>query len=161
MKVILFHVLLLSALVGQMIFAVPVVSKENIIPPPKIERKEENRSKGIAPSQGAIFISLTSFNPLFSQTDHDPCVGASLRNLCTAANEGDNVMAISRDLLWRNGGPFKWHDKVELISDTPACSGVFSVEDTMHARFSKRGDIFRMNAKENHGLCKGVEMRKH
>ena len=91
----------------------------------------------------------TSFNPLRSQTDHDSCTGASGRNLCRDAKEGDRVIALFRDLLAYFGGHFRWHDKVRLRSNVPQCNGVFSVEDTMHRRFSKRADLFFLDRSKN------------
>lgn len=97
----------------------------------------------------AAEVRVTSYNPVAGQTDASPCTGASLRNLCTAAREGDRVLALSRDLLWRNGGEWRWHDKIRLISKTSQCNGVFSVEDTMHARFRKRVDLFFLDDAKN------------
>src|SRR4051812_21444454 len=56
-------------------------------------------------------ITVTSYNPEPRQTDSSPCVGASGRDLCRAAREGDRVVALSRDLLKH----FNWHDKVRLV----------------------------------------------
>lgn len=97
----------------------------------------------------AMTVTVTSYNAEKSQTDHDACTGASGRNLCTAAREGDRVIALSRDLLWRWGGAYRWHDKVRLKSDNPVCDGVYSVEDTMHRRFTSRADLFFLDRSKN------------
>ena len=91
---------------------------------------------------GGIEVFATSYNPTVAQNDSSPCVGASGRNLCTAAKEGDRTIALSRDLLWYRGGPYRWHDKVKLTSDVPQCNGVYSVEDSMHWRWKRRADLF-------------------
>jgi hypothetical protein len=96
-----------------------------------------------------IPVTGTTYQLVRSQTDHDNCVGASLRNLCTAVKEGDRIIALSRDLLWRWGGPFRWHDKVRLVSANPHCSGVYSVEDTLAKRFRRRVDILTPDPAKN------------
>lgn len=135
---------------------------------------QDTESKGVTPvclyhrvpdkktlhTHGPIDIWVTSYNPEEGQTDDAPCTGASNRDLCLAAREGDRTIALSRDLIayYGLGGTYRWHDKVVLTSPTPGCNGVFSVEDTMHERFSLRGDIFSMDRKNNVGLCKTVTL---
>lgn len=94
-------------------------------------------------------VFLTSYNPLPEQTDATPCSGASGRDLCQAAKEGDRTIAVSQDLLWWNGGPFRYHDKIKVTSDIPQCNGIFSLEDTMNARFTNMGDLFFLTRAEN------------
>ena len=107
------------------------------------------------PSSG-IEVFTTSYNAEIRQTDGSPCTGASGRDLCQAAREGDRTIAVSRDLLWFNGGPFRWHDKVKLASDVPQCDGlVLSVEDTMAARFMNRADLFYL-AREDNTSCRAT-----
>ena len=108
-------------------------------------------------SARGITVVATSYNPSVSQSDDSPCTGASGRNLCTAAREGDRVIAVSRNLLWRNGGPFKWHDKLRLVSDIPNCRGVFSVEDTLAPRFTNRVDLFFLDRRDNTSCTGTVE----
>lgn len=102
-------------------------------------------------------IFITSYNPQKGQTDDSPCTGASGRNLCTAAKEGDRVIAVSRDLLKRNGGLFKWHDKVKVTSEIPQCNGIYSVEDTMNKRFKARADLFFLDRKDNTSCTGTIE----
>lgn len=99
------------------------------------------------PTKYQVFI--TSYNPAVAQTDDSPCEGASGRNLCQAAKEGDKIIALSQDLLWWKGGPFRYHDKIKVVSDIPQCNGVYSLEDTMNARFTNMGDLFFMERKDN------------
>ena len=100
-------------------------------------------------SAAGVEVFTTSYNPARAQTDFTPCVGGSGRDLCQAAREGDRTIALSRDLLWFRGGPYRWHDKVRLTSDIPQCNGVYSVEDTMAKRWSKRADIFFLKRNSN------------
>lgn len=95
-------------------------------------------------------VFVTAYNPAQNQTDGSPCTGASGRDLCRAAREGDRVIALSRNLLWFSGGPFKWHDKVKLHSEIPQCDGIIlSVEDTMNARFTDMADLFFLDRSDN------------
>jgi len=92
-----------------------------------------------------VLVTVTSYNAEIGQTDSSPCTGASGRNLCVAAHEGDRTIALSRDLL----KTFRWHDKVRLVSDNPACNGLFSVEDALNKRFTKRADLFFLTRSQN------------
>jgi 3D (Asp-Asp-Asp) domain-containing protein len=96
-----------------------------------------------------LLVFATSYNPVASQTSGSPCTGASGRDLCVAAREGDRTIAVSRDLLLRNGGPLRWYDKVRLESDNPSCAGIYSVEDTMSPRFRSRVDLFFLTRTQN------------
>jgi len=100
-------------------------------------------------SAAGVEVFTTSYNPVRAQTDFTPCVGGSGRDLCQAAREGDRTIALSRDLLWFRGGPYRWHDKVRLTSDIPQCNGVYSVEDSMHWRWSNRADLFFLKRSSN------------
>lgn len=100
-------------------------------------------------AEAATQIFAASYNPQAKQTDDSPCVGGSGRDLCKAAREGDRTIALSRDLLWYRGGPYRWHDKVRLTSEIPQCNGVYSVEDTMHRRWTARADLFFLSRDKN------------
>ncbi len=107
------------------------------------------QQKAIAMQENAVGRSLpvfvTSYNPAKEQTDETPCHGASGRDLCLAAEEGDRTIAISQDLLKY----FRFHEKVRVVSKIPQCNGVYSVEDTMNKRFTKRADLFFLTRKQN------------
>ena len=79
------------------------------------------------------YLTLTAYNSLPSQTDHEPCIAASGKNLCTHNQE--NVIAI-------NGLPFGTLVRFpELFGDQ-----VFTVEDRMNARYgSYRADLWLKN----------------
>jgi hypothetical protein len=104
-----------------------------------------------------ISVFVTAYNAEPGQTDDEPCTGASGRNLCVAAKEGDRTIALSRDLLWYRGGPFRWHYKVRLVSGIPQCNGVYSVEDTLNKRFRQRADLFFLDRKDNTSCRATVE----
>jgi 3D (Asp-Asp-Asp) domain-containing protein len=78
-------------------------------------------------------VTVTGYSSTSDQTDSTPFVTASN----TRVRHG--VIALSRDLLreFTLAAPFSYGDKVELEG-----VGVFTVEDTMNPRFSKRVDIW-------------------
>lgn len=109
----------------------------------------QERALAVIPKEtlkGQVFpVFITSYNPVKGQTDETPCHGASGRDLCLAAKEGDRTVAISQDLLKF----FRFHEKVKVVSKIPQCNGVYSIEDTMNKRFTNRADLFFMTRKEN------------
>ncbi len=99
-------------------------------------------------------IFFTSYNPVYAQTDGDPCKGASGKDQCKLSEKGERTIALSRDLVGRGTQKlFTYGDKVMLKGeiDDPRCNGEFTLLDTMAARFRHRGDIFVMKRKDNIG----------
>lgn len=78
-------------------------------------------------------ITVTGYSSTPDQTDSTPFITASNKRVRRG------IIALSRDLLreFTPGAPFSYGDKVELEG-----VGVFYVEDTMNARFTKRADIW-------------------
>jgi hypothetical protein len=50
-------------------------------------------------------------------------------------------MALSRDLLKKWGGHIQYGDTISVYSGDPAIDGLWVVQDTMHRRFRKSGDL--------------------
>lgn len=99
-------------------------------------------------------IEFTSYNPVVGQTDSSPCIGARMDNLCERDKNGERIIALSQDLVsWTGRGAIRAGDKVTLTStdfpDDPRCNGEFVVLDTMNVRYTKRGDIFTPDRKDN------------
>ena len=100
-------------------------------------------------------ILITSYNPEVNQTDSTPCIaGGTGFNICDMAKNGQRPIAFSQDIVnWSNGNMFKAGDKVSLKSvNYPydwRCNGEFIVSDAMNIRFTKRGDIFFLDRKNN------------
>ena len=80
-----------------------------------------------------VSITVTGYSSTADQTDDSPLITA----MNTTVHPG--MLALSRDLLreFTPGAPFRFGDIVELEG-----LGVFTVEDTMNPRFSKRADIW-------------------
>jgi hypothetical protein len=121
------------------------------IVPEKVEQTAEKKYE-------VKSIFFTSYNPSKSQTDGDPCTGASGKDQCALAKNGVRMIALDRALLKRWGGEFAYGDTVflETVDGTaghldPRCNGEFMVVDTMNSRFTgkNRGDIFFMKRADN------------
>lgn len=74
-------------------------------------------------------VEITAYNPIMEQTDDYPWETASGRLASLQS------LAVSRDLLMSNGGPFDYGDTVYVVVP-------FIVDDTMNKRYRKRIDIF-------------------
>jgi 3D (Asp-Asp-Asp) domain-containing protein len=80
-----------------------------------------------------VSITVTGYSSTADQTDDSPLITA----MNTTVHPG--MLALSRDLLreFTPGAPFRFGDIVELEG-----LGVFTVEDTMNPRYTKRADIW-------------------
>jgi len=80
-----------------------------------------------------VSITVTGYSSSADQTDDSPFITA----MNTTVHPG--MLALSRDLLreFTPGAPFRFGDIVELEG-----LGVFTVEDTMNPRYTKRADIW-------------------
>ena len=76
------------------------------------------------------YLTLTAYNSLVGQTDYEPCIAASGKDLC--AHNQENIIAI-------NGLPFGTHVRFpELFGDK-----IFTVEDRMNSRYGPyRADVW-------------------
>jgi hypothetical protein len=79
------------------------------------------------------------YNPVLEQCDADPDITADGSKI-DIPNASDHMwIAVSRDLLARNGGPFNFGDTVVLIADENL--GTFQVRDVMNSKWRRRIDI--------------------
>lgn len=98
-----------------------------------------------------VTVTATVYHPVTEQTDSTPNQLAD----GTAIDSGlpptwppvsipvvppYRILALSRDLLSRWGGPFKYGDVVEVRGAGPL-NGQWTVRDTMNKRFTKRCDF--------------------
>lgn len=74
-------------------------------------------------------VEITAYNPMRAQTDDRPWETASGRRASLQS------LAVSRDLLSKNGGPYEYGDTVYVVVP-------FIVDDTMNKRYTNRVDIF-------------------
>ena len=67
-----------------------------------------------------------------------------MTDICQMNRDGIRTIALSQELVGRTQMKlFTYGDLVMLESDNPQCSGIWQVEDTMNARYIKRGDLFQ------------------
>lgn len=106
-------------------------------------------------SSELIFVDLSAYNSEVGQTDSTPWITAS------GTKTGLGTIALSRDLIKRYAGesaPFSYGDTVIAMK----IYGEFTVEDTMHPRKEKRGDVWLPTRKEANafGIDKNVILIK-
>lgn len=96
---------------------------------------------------------VTSYNPQVGQTDSDPWTGAA------GVRMEEGMIALSRDLLSRWGGPISYGQTVHFSApgQDSRCNASYVVTDTMNARFSLRADVFRLSRDRNFS-CTNVTM---
>jgi hypothetical protein len=89
-----------------------------------------------------IPVTVTIYHPVRGQTDSTPDIVASGRKINIRRAGEHRIVAVSRDLLERWGGPLRYGDIV-YIGNAGELSGNYVVEDTMNKRFTKWVDILR------------------
>jgi len=85
-------------------------------------------------------ITVTMYNATEQQCDQDPLITASGDVIVPYLASGYRWIAVSRDLLYYNGGPFRYNDLVYLAR-AGRKSGYYKVKDTMAPRWTRRIDI--------------------
>ena len=84
-------------------------------------------------------IVVTMYHPVSSQTDDTPNITADGTVIKIKRASEYKYVAVSRNMLVRNGGFLRFGDYVWV--DAGKKSGVYQVKDTMNARFINRIDI--------------------
>lgn len=90
-----------------------------------------------------ILNALTIYHPVSKQCDSSPLITASNAKIDTAQLRNQNLrwMALSRNMLKRWKGEFKYGDTVMIQSGDKAIDGLWVIQDTMNKRFRNRGDL--------------------
>ena len=88
-----------------------------------------------------IPVTATMYHPVAGQCDDSPDVTGDQSKIpdihnCTHLN----WIAVSQDLLWFNGGPFRYGDKV-LIMNAGHKDGLYTVRDAMNKRKKNKIDF--------------------
>ena len=91
-------------------------------------------------------VTVTTYNPTPRQTDSTPNELADGTIIKPWLATNYRYVALSRDLLSRWGGPFKYGDYV-VIEGTDGWDGIYQVKDTMAAKWVKRVDILTTNSR--------------
>ena len=85
-------------------------------------------------------VTATMYNPVPSQTDATPYLTACLFKIKKHRICQQKFVALSRDLLVRWGGHFKYGEVV-LIEEAGKKDGLYIVADTMNKRYKHRIDF--------------------
>jgi len=88
---------------------------------------------------GTHKIVVTMYHPVPDQTDDTPNITADGTIIKIKRASEYRYVAVSRNMLVRNGGFLRFGDYVWV--DAGKKSGVYQVKDTMNARFTNRIDI--------------------
>jgi hypothetical protein len=119
-------------------------------------------SSYLAIYESYVVDTLTIYNPVRAQCDADPLTTASNRRINTARLRSGTVrwMALSRDFLSRWGGRLHYGDTLRVDANDPAIDGHWILQDTMHKRFHKRGDLLFDRSVRASGRWTNVSLRK-
>jgi 3D (Asp-Asp-Asp) domain-containing protein len=85
-------------------------------------------------------VLATMYSPEVSQCDKDPLITADGSKINPKRASEQKLVALSRDLLSKFGGTFKYGDYVE-IKGAGHKDGIYRVSDTMAARIKNTIDI--------------------
>lgn len=97
----------------------------------------QNRLKSLEANTHKIVVTM--YHPVPDQTDDTPNITADGTVIKIKRASEYNYVAVSRNMLVRNGGFLRFGDYVWV--DAGKKSGVYQVRDTMNARFTNRIDI--------------------
>jgi len=85
-------------------------------------------------------VTATMYNPVKRQCDSTPLITAGNYRIKYWKASKQRWIAVSRDLLKRWGGKFKYGDKVRVLRAGHK-SGIYTIVDTMNPRYTHRIDI--------------------
>lgn len=90
-----------------------------------------------------IKVTVTSYNPDTAQCDSTPYQTASMLMIDTNLLKNNKLkwVALSRDLLKRWGGKYKYNDSINIPT-----MGKYRVVDCMNKRYKNRIDILTFNS---------------
>lgn len=101
----------------------------------KIENLERKVDAGISAK-----VTATMYNAVQSQCDKDPYITAGMYKINPEKASEYKWIAVSRDLLKRWKGKFKYGDKV-IIKGAGHKDGIYTIVDTMNKRYENRIDF--------------------
>lgn len=101
---------------------------------------EIERLENLLVKRDAIKVTATMYNAVKGQCDEDPLVTAGMFKINPHRASEHKWIAVSRDLLKKNGGEFQYGDKVKLMGAGEK-DGIYTIADTMNKRYRKRIDI--------------------
>lgn len=87
-----------------------------------------------------IEVTATMYHPVEEQCDDTPLNTADGSKIDPYKVSNWNWIAVSQDLLWFNGGPFRYGDSV-YVCGTPGKDGVYFIHDAMNKRMKSKIDF--------------------
>ena len=123
-----------------MLMALSVFNSVYMFSIQKENNKEIERLENLIQVKDAIKVTATMYNPVKGQCDADPLVTAAMYKINPNKASDHKWIAVSRDLLKKNGGEFEYGDKVKLMGAGDK-DGIYTIADTMNKRYKKRIDI--------------------
>lgn len=87
-----------------------------------------------------IKVTATMYHPVKEQCDDTPLNTADGSRIDPYVVSTWNWIAVSQDLLWFNGGPFRYGDSV-YVGGTPNKDGVYVIHDAMNKRMKSKIDF--------------------
>jgi 3D (Asp-Asp-Asp) domain-containing protein len=97
-------------------------------------------------------VTATVYQAVPGQTDSSPFITADNSRIRPRYGSRTRWLALSPDLLKRNGGKFNYGDKVQVSRVSPQLDGVYTVHDTMNRRHRHRIDILT-HRREKLSVC--------
>lgn len=112
---------------------------------------KEHRA-GRQPASRTYRVTATVYQAVPGQTDSSPFITADNSRIRPRYGSRTRWLALSPDLLKRNGGKFNYGDKVQVSHVSPRLDGVYTVHDTMNRRHRHRIDILT-HRREKLSVC--------
>ncbi len=87
-----------------------------------------------------INVEATMYHPVKEQCDDTPLNTADGSKIDPHQVSSWNWIAVSQDMLWFNGGPFRYGDSV-YVEGTPNKDGIYYIHDAMNKRMKTKIDF--------------------
>lgn len=102
-----------------------------------------------------VYATATYYHAVEAQCDDNPYETADMSVIDTTLLNANKLrwVAVSRDLLKRNGGLFEYGDTIYVDTDNRRVRGYWIIHDTMNKRFSCAID-FLVSTNDNLGIGK-------
>lgn len=109
-----------------------------------------------------VLETLTIYNPVEGQCDATPLITASNSRIDVDKLRNNEIrwMALSRDMLKRWNGAFKYGDTVMVRSGDESIDGMWVINDNMNKRFKNRGDLLFHRDTRSTGIWKNVKITR-
>ncbi|MBX0291522.1 hypothetical protein K3G63_13815 [Hymenobacter sp. HSC-4F20] len=105
-----------------------------------------------APTTLTYRVTATTYWPEVDQTDDNPMETADGSIIPNRHSSKTRWLAVSRDLLDKWGGPFRYGEKVRVRGISDALDGVYIIHDTMNRRHRHCVDVLINERESDRGL---------